>query len=262
MEFQGLKLDYYPTMFEIENLLRVSMHTILVKKKGVNYFNEKILSKFEYEIQGKVEQIDFVNKILTKKLEEPKYKSFEKFEYPHLWYSEFSLLIILLDHYWQDIFSDIFRSPRNNYKTIIQKGFDLIPIRNAIAHNRFLHSMELDSVRTYHQFLKNTIVPEYITNYNILVYNKIPDLKIQLKQLLDNVLTTIYDRSIIPRAKIKELKVVYSALGDFDSEFEEITEILQTYNNKIPQKPGSSELIDNIISDLNILTKITKWQKS
>ena len=256
----------YSLVFIIENKIRVAMHNILVKTFGIGYFDNKCLPNFEYEFNGELKQFNCIDKVKSKKNNEPKYIQKSGFSYPYLWYTEYSELVILLDHFWETVFFNIFLNPKNIRHEFIEKAFALIIVRNSVAHNRYINQNNYSDLESFKFILDYAIQQDYLSNYDELVFNKLENLRNEFEKRTSVIESQIEKVEFIKRDNLRNWRSLYSALmpnltNEYLSDFEELYSLLELYNKNSPNKPGRSDDIKLFIRENGISEKIKKFKK-
>ncbi len=96
------QIQSYKSVFMIENWVRVSMHNVMVKREGTNYFHEGIFPAFKVEYSDKV--INVVTMAIETKNKENKQNLKLGYDRHFLWYLDYRDLITLLEIHWDSYF--------------------------------------------------------------------------------------------------------------------------------------------------------------
>ena len=255
------------SLFHIENLIRVATHNLLVLKLGPNYFTEKHFPAFEITEFGKLNTYNLVSESLTKKNDEKKYKQNIGFDYPYLWYLDLSQLTILIEQFWSVYFFELFSNPKNIKDDLFVSLKRVRPIRNSIAHNRYLPLIEYNEIVSCYELVKGSLRKELLFNYEQLVFTLIENQKNEIKSLIEKITELILKYNFIDRLLIKNLQSTYTIYiqsintNQLDvDKFSILIELLRDYN-KLPRKPGVVDLHDKFINENKIELKLKSLVK-
>jgi hypothetical protein len=271
----GAMIDYnritkqnqaYELTFVIENLLRVAMHNTMVAKLGPNYFTGDNFPQFTYKRLFGENEINIINIAKERKGHDRKYNLALGYDYPLLWYLDFGVLISVIHVFFDQYFIEMFTVPKNEVYRLIERLEGISPIRNAIAHNRYISDIDLGDLKSLSRVLTASLKEIMIKNFNLLTLNPIEELVDNLLSSLNEIKTAIVGKTFVPRTDIRNLASAYSAfisILDEDaaiSEFEEIFGLLRQYN-RLPRKPGKGNQIGSFCKDTEIFDKIEQFAK-
>ena len=239
----------YELTFTIENKLRVSMHNIMVAKKGLNYFTTSTLPGFEYNINGQQKEVDVIKYAKQRRGKEKHYNMVLGYEYPDLWYLDFPILLAIIDVYWDNYCKNIFVvSAIRNKTEILRRMSGIVHIRNAVAHHRYVSAIDLNDLESAMQVLDSYINKNYLYNFDDLVLNSFENQIKQLIETCDQIKVKIEKGLIIRESNIELLKSTFSAVSSMTQTTQGITKLealialIKKYN-KLPRKPGRGEEI-------------------
>ena len=261
------QIKAYEYSFLIENMLRVSMHNIMVKKEGLTYFHENIFPEYEYKGITSQKKINVVTSAKQRKGTERKYNIWLGYDYPYYWYLDFSVLISLLDAFWDNYFHAIFKSRKKKTKEdILSRLKRVIPIRNAVAHHRYISNIDINDLESLFTILKASLNESYLNNFYNIALNSFENLVRNFVRQCDEIKNFIKRGKYLDKSKIDELKSLFSALlsdsvaENVLDEFNEIIDILIKYN-RLPRKPGRGNEISHFRSETNLEEKISLLAK-
>jgi hypothetical protein len=255
----------YFYIYEIENKLRVAMHNLLVKKIGSNYFTSANFPPFAYILIRK-DHLDIVNSAVTRKNKEKIYNLNLKYDYPLLWYLDYSILVAALDYFWDKYFHELFREPIKIKIDIINRLVNLAPCRNAIAHNRYLSIIDFNDLESLYLILGSSIKKELLINYDNLALNIIEALYEKVTKEIDSLILILDTNLTVDDNKLNILISDISAISStsqnasLNSIISEIFQILNKYN-QLPRKPGHYSIIRKYIDNSDILLKLEHLKK-
>lgn len=253
----------YELTFLIENLLRVSMHNLMVKKVGVNYFVEAVFPEFEYKKISGSKQINIVVEAKKRKSLERQYNITRNYDWPYLWYLDLTILIALIVNFWNEYFYEMFTEPNRIKNDIILRIENILPVRNAVAHHRYISSIDFSDLESLLKVLKESLNDLYINNFDKFTFNTGESLFICLIHNLKEIKDLIKAGNYIDRRKLRDLKSMLGALAailvkdDYIQISEEIIVIIEKYN-KLSRKPGQGEKITAFQKETLIENKIIK----
>lgn len=254
----------YRKLFYIENYLRVAMHNSLVKKFGADYFNNEVFPPYEYiSITGPNKKIDVVERTRNIKSYEKKYNLTLGYEYPYLWYLDFSILISMLDVY-QSYFLQIFIN-KKIMTEIIGRLNNLCSSRNAIAHNRFISIIDASDIDGTYNVVKASINEKYIANFNNIALNPMETIVEEFRDASHKLRVKIDAGEYIDKQNIDNYKSGFSAILSIVSNkdlslFNTFLNLLSEYN-KLSRKPGLYNNIRKFVETTDILVLVSRLEK-
>lgn len=236
--------DAYKDLYFIENLLRISIHNFLTDKYGDNYFNKNVFKPFyDYGLSNKI--IDIVSNVGGRINKENILLIREK-EIHHIWFLDYRILISLLDHFWEDNFSEIFEKPTEKRKVhLLESLTRLIGARNAIAHNRKITEKEHLEISNVLILLFDIIKKEYYQNAIVILEKTQRQAIYKFVEILENFLFLISEHKLIRKNDQSSVRKQYSAftmMSNHDHEFNNIySKIISEIKeyNKITRSPGN-----------------------
>ncbi len=244
----------YELTFLIENNLRVSMHNVMVKKVGINYFTESTFSDFVYEKKN----INVIQLAKERRGSERTNNIDLGYDFPYFWYLDFPVLIILIDVFWDKYFCEIFKTEKRRIgNEIINRLNYIIRIRNAIAHHRYVSTIEISDLKTVHQVLEKSFKRDYLYNFNDLALNSLAMIGCKFLESCLIIKTHLQEKTIINASTMSYWRSTFSAvysMADLKStlnEFELLVAIIRKYNN-LPRKPGKGDVIRDFIFESRI----------
>ncbi len=250
----------YSVMFNIENILRVAMHNIMVQKIGIEYFNINIFPEYEYRELAGDKKINVIMKAKERKKSEKIYNLNLGYDYNYFWYLDYNILISLLEIFGNKYFNELFKNSKSK-SDIILRLKNAAPIRNKIAHNRYISNIDLNDLESLSIILNNGLNNTYLHNYNELALNSLEELLSTFKSSFCNILDIIKNKRIIQHDMLRKLKSTFSAILEVNeikktkNDFEEILKIIESYN-KLPRKPGRGKEIFDFIHQNGLIDKI------
>ncbi len=246
----------YYLMFFIENILRVSMHNIMIKKEGVNYFREDVFIEYENKDINPTKKINIINNATELKKNEKTTNLFLNNDFPYFWYLDFRILISVVDHFKDNYFREMFTNDRF-MKEIIHRLKNIEPIRNAIAHNRYIASVSLSELESLSHLIKQGINNIYLNNFEEIALNPLEKIISNFKISLENIIKIINRGEIISRDTLRNLdsnfSVLYSIKNDENklNNYNLIIESIKEYN-QLSRKPAQGDAISNFRKNSNI----------
>lgn len=260
------QLKGYEFSFLIENMLRVSVHNILVKRIGINYFTIANFPEYSDKSIRPDIKLNIVQKAKQLKAEGrldsiPHYK-----DYPLLWYLDYRILISMVNNFWDSYFFDLFNKPKLKI-SILDKLNSISNIRNSIAHNRFLNKYEINETSNAYNLLKISIKNIYLENFEDIVFNPIEKRKDILLNLFDKVISLLNGLNVIDRRTIRNINSLMSDYLDiYDKPFcmeklEEIKNLIDSYNG-LPRKPATGYKIRSFLTSSDLIEKLITLKKS
>ena len=257
--------DAYEILFNIENMIRVSMHNIMIEKVGISYFSEKTFPPFLYKSISK-DKIDIIKKANSRKQAEKKYNLSLGYEYQHFWYLDFKILIAVLDNFWNIYFNDIINESNNIKEELINRLKLIIPARNALAHNRYISNIERNDIENSFEIINIHINKKYLFNFQNLAINIYEKIVEEILIIFEQIIEKIKSLKTIEYNILYNLKSSYSvyiSINKIDeiNEINSIIELLINYN-KLPRKPGSGDIIRKFISNNKLDNKISNFVNS
>jgi hypothetical protein len=247
----------YALLFIAENMLRVSMHNVMVSKVGIDYFREDVFPEYEYvESFGPKRTINIFKTASEKKALESSLNKSLGYTYPHLWYVDFRVLLSMLDIFGYTFFDPIFINKKAKHELLNRLKY-IERARNSLAHNRFISNIDLADIESLHASLNHGLNTFYLFNFSELALNS-ADILLNLlsgtmQQLLNLIKTGKFvDRRILRLAEshfsaILSLDIPHQSIDDFNLIMKCITEF-----NKLPRKPGRSADISTFLSNTNL----------
>jgi hypothetical protein len=233
----------YSLMFLIENMLRVSMHNAMVRKRGLDYFSEGYFPEYECaEIRGPGKPICVVSHARDCKSSERLSDLWLGNDYPYLWYVDFRVLVSMLEQFGAEYFDDIFVNKKVKHD-IIYRLKRMYPIRNAIAHCRYLSDVAISDIDSLHEFMSKYLESTYIEGFEDIVLNSLEGLLMKFKECGEEVRRAVVSGEVVGRPILRDFQSKFSALLSNEvsdmiiSEFVRILDLLTQYN-KLPRKPG------------------------
>ena len=252
----------YESIFLIENTMRVAMHNILVKKIGVDYFKEDIFPTFKYEMFKKDINILQVSK--ERKGTEKRYNLSLGYNYPKIWYLDYSILLAVLDNFWDSYFSEILIKPKKYKKEILTRLNNISHIRNAIAHNRYISNVDSSDLDSLLKIMNSYINKDYIENFERIALNKFEKISVEVLNLAEEILGLINQKEFVSRKVINDFKSTFSLYisiceNKFITElFQDVIDNILEYD-KLPWKPGSAKIIGEFLRDNSLKEKISSF---
>lgn len=256
----------YSLIFLIENILRVSMHNIMIKKVGVDYFKKEIFPEYEYKEINPNIKINIINNASELKKHERTSNVFLNHDFPHFWYLDFRILISVIDYFGSNYFREMFTNDRFMNDIIIRLK-NIEPIRNAIAHNRYISSVNLADLESLFKLLEIGLNDIYRKNFADISLNPLEKIILNFQENLENIINIIRRGEILNREILRTLNsnfsVLYSIKIDDDKlrKYNEIVNLLEAYNN-LPRKPGRGDDISNFIRTSGIKELISLFAES
>lgn len=252
----------YELTFLIENLMRVAMHNIMTAKQGANYFDEKALPEFEYREIKASGKINVVNAAKQRKGTERRYNLALGYDYPFFWYLDFRVIISLIDVFWTKYFHRMFKTKSNKVKQeIISRLKLIVPIRNAVAHHRYLSNVDVADLEGCYKILRANLNPDYVRTFSNLALNSLEGIVGKLVASCQDLRYVLGKGKYVDRDKIFQFVSSFSAVVSATdiitqvSLFEDVMGLLKRYN-QLPRKPGRSKDIELFIEQTSIATKI------
>jgi len=249
--------EAYKILFDIENKLRVGMHNLMIEKEGICYFSKNIFPPFEY---GK-RNLSIIDSVLSRKSKEKDLNLKLKYEYPHFWYLDYKILIATIEHFWGMYFNSLFNINEQCKDDVICRLLFVAPIRNAIAHNRYISHIDLNDIKSLHAILEASIEKKYLYNFNDVALNSFEIIIDDLIDICKNIREKISTKIIINSDKLRNLKSIYSIYNSIIEKQDDLSIINQvirqidTYNN-LPRKPGNAKKINDFVKDTELLNKL------
>ena len=256
------QLKAYESIFLIENKLRVSMHNIMVQKIGPDYFNEKVFPEYEYTNVAGSKKINIRKSALERRGTERKYNIKLGYDYPYFWYLDFTLLISLIDVFWDEYFHEVFNTTKKFKSDLLSRLNNIHPTRNAIAHNRYISDIDLHDLESILKILNISFNEHLLIGFEEIALNSFENLIIRLGKSLRDLNEIIGTGEYINREILRELKSNFSALlSSFDGEeevicFTSLINLLYEYN-KLPRKPGRGSEIKTFVQENDLTQKIS-----
>jgi len=255
------QLEAYKLIFTIENKLRVGMHNIMVNKRDLIYFTNENFPNFRYEKVSGEKEIDIISLATNRKNIEKEINISLGYDYPLFWYLDYAVLIAVLDTFWEHYFKDIFLRPRKHKNEILSRLDTLNPIRNAIAHNRYISNIDFADITNSFVLLEKLIVAKYLSNFDEIVMNTKENLIVILEKYCDDFSYAINNNQLIHNHQIRMLLNNLSGLmmiaGESNIYFDiiELQNIIKSYN-QLPRKPGRGDDLKEFKKKTKILKKI------
>jgi len=136
---QNYDIECYEYLHNLENNLRKMIIFYLAKNYGKNWWDQRIPSDIKDDHGDK-------KGTRSKKIEEMGIKEHDAEDMHEIFYADFSDLkkIIERKDNWREVFKDIFKR-----KGVLVKLDELYPLRNRIAHNRYLTKENTDTIRLH-----------------------------------------------------------------------------------------------------------------
>jgi hypothetical protein len=255
----------YSLMFIIENMLRVSMHSAMVKKKGATYFNEASFPEYEdKEVRGLGKPINVVKDAKDRKNTEQQGNLWLGKDYPYLWYVDFSILVSMLDQFGHQFFDVIFVNARSK-RDILSRLKNVYPIRNAIAHARYLSDAAISELETLSASMEKEMVELHLDNFSDIALNSTEGLILTFRESCEKIRTAVQNGDVISRGLLREFRSKFSALlsndmsADVVDAFLKVETLLGEYN-QLPRKPGRAREISDFVKSSGIMQLLTDLQ--
>ncbi len=252
----------YSRLFKGENLLRVGMHSLIVNKEGLAYDIASLFPPFNYVIGTSNVRIDVAKEVTKRKSKERQYNILMGFEYPGPWFLDFSYLMALLDQFWVNYFKDLFITDSDSQSAVVSRMRAAHPVRNAIAHNRFVSEIDFGDITAFCTTVEHYIKPDFTADYNQLVFTKLALLREEICSTIGRLRIEIESRRIITPKRTNELGVLLSAfyqarpiIPKAISAFEQFRKATDSYNN-LSRKPKESPRIAKFVHESGILSKL------
>ncbi len=160
----------YTLLFLVENMLRVSMHNIMVSKIGTDYFREEIFPEYDcLELLGPGKRIDICRAASERKSFEKHINKCLGYTFTHLWYLDFRVLLSMLN-----VFTAYFDPIFVNSKTkddLLSRLRNIEAARNSLAHNRFISDIDLADIQSLHTSLERGLNKIYLIDFMTLALN-------------------------------------------------------------------------------------------
>ena len=174
---------------------------------------------------------------------------------------DFRILIAVLDVFWDSYFYEIYNSKRDKDDLIFRLK-SISPIRNAIAHNRYISNIDLNDLRSLLKLLSYSINKSYLKDFDKLTTNSYEIVAEKILNMCNVILWKISEKLVISKGNINSLKSTYSVFNNLmDNGIDiqklvEIVELLNRYNN-LPRRPGSGEMIKKFLNSSLLVSKIS-----
>ena len=248
----------YQLLFIIENKLRVTMHNIMVKNKGSAYFTNQVFPEFVRDPPSENKKTNVVMLAEQRKGYEKEYNIALGYDYPYFWYLDFTILISLLDAFWDKYFYKIFRRPKKRVKDeILNRLRNIVKIRNAIAHNRYISNIDLADLESSLKILDINLDDDFLTNFAEIALNSFETLVNTFISYCTEIQSTVKRGKYIDKFKIDKLQSLFSVILSITENteqincFEKLVVLFKEYN-KLPRKPGKGDLIKLFKKDSDI----------
>lgn len=258
----------YEITFLVENMLRVSMHNVMVKKVGVNYFNEQVFPEYECRKVLGQNKINVVNVAKSRRGLEKPYNILRDYDFHFYWYLDFSILISLLDTFWDKYFHEILKSAKNRIKDELMHRLEIImPIRNAIAHNRYISNIDLADLESLLAVLQASLNVDYLRNVEDLALNPHEEIINNCLDILNNMDLAIKAGKYVDKPFLLDLRSSFSAVISLTEnktqihDLENIINLVEKYN-RLPRKPGRIGEIASFKQATQLEGKISAMIKS
>jgi hypothetical protein len=254
------QLEAYKVLYQLENILRVALHKFMTEKFGENYFTEEIFSPFFHSSLKR--EINIVSYIKGKQKEELELLN-EKEEIHEIWYLDYRILVLIIEHYWDDDIGccNIFKNLDDDKKTyIFTRLSNLMKSRNNIAHNRKIEEITLTQVKSVLDEIPDYVKSEYLDISKEFLITTSSQVLNELILELQNLISLI---NIFEFVKPKILDSIKINLGiilkkdvskSFINELGDVVSLLKNYNSLL--KPSSREKVSLFIKDNLLLEKI------
>jgi hypothetical protein len=252
--------EAYKYLYEIENSLRVAMHTAMATKMGLAYFNDAVFPPFE-DKSSTIRKINLARKARALKKKEREYNLQFGYEYHHFWYIDYRELVLALEQYWDQHFSDIFNDRLYTKADIIGRLIRLSAFRNNIAHNRYISNIDLSEIRSVWALIRRSIKKDFLINYKSLAYNSQEEMIRAFSSAITDIKATIGKCLIVNYTDLQRLLSLGAYLtailseDAFGADVKVLKETIEAYN-AIPRTPGNAPEINRFINSSNLNEKV------
>ncbi|MDP2653730.1 MAG: hypothetical protein Q8Q08_06835 [Candidatus Omnitrophota bacterium] len=258
--------EVYKALFLLENYLRVSMHNLMVTSDGENYFHRSLFPPFKHpRINEGRKDIDIITESSRLKSHEKYYNLMLGYVYPGFWYLEYRILVATLDYFWDSNFVNLFTMNGAAFRSdLIERLFRVAPIRNAVAHDRYVSFIDSNELHGLLQMINRVMKSELIVNFEQIVLNPLEDNRKELIGVGEEIINKINVFEVLPEGLVRSFKILSEAcliqLGKNGSSREifEAVEIFRQYN-AFPRTPGGSDNIRNFTLEKGIPGKIRSF---
>jgi len=228
----------------------------LFEKVGINYqiydvfppYSDSTISKDQINIKKQVDDRIALD------------KSLENIQPFYL--LDFSVLISIIENFWDNHISSIFIKQNNESKKLIVGRLNYIkPIRNDIAHNRTITQEQYNEIESCTQFVVEYIKPIFIKKTNILISkDKFDTLNIFITTLED-IKSLIDDFQVVKRDYLNRINDIYHVicmkinsieLMSFKTKFITLVKLISTYN-RVPRKTDDIRAARKKRIDINLM---------
>jgi hypothetical protein len=253
----------YTLLFLVENMLRVSMHNIMVSKIGTDYFREDIFPEYEYlELVGPNKKINICRGASEKKSSEKHINKCLGYTYAYLWYIDFRILLSMLNAF-SSYFDPIFVNNKTKDDILIRLR-NIDAVRNSLAHNRFISDVDLADIQSLHTTLDQGLNKIYLADFVTLALNPSEILICKFSDTLQQLLTMIKKGDFIDRKVLRVMKSQFSAilsLGISQEAIKDLEHIIMLISefNKLPRKPGQRADISSFLAKTGLDSNISDF---
>lgn len=238
----------------------MAMHNVMVKREGTNYFQESIFPPFRVEFSR--DEINIVVSAKERKQTERAQNLRLGYDRHYFWYLDYRQLTALLKHHWDSYFQMAFSESSRVKSDIFHRLSRIEPIRNAIAHHRYVTERDLHELQALEDQLNSNLKNEYIRNFDDLALNPKEGLMEHIGGLVTGIQHNLETFTCVPAEKVHAFKNAVSLYlpmveqTQFAEQVDEFCNLLWEYN-QMPRKHGSAQIVSRFIKERGLLDKAT-----
>jgi hypothetical protein len=259
----------YKCIYNIENMIRISIHSYYRSKKGTSYFNNGTFPKYEDKWINSKEKIDIVKLIKSVISKEKKYE-LKKKNISEIFYLPFPILISMLENYWSSGLSDIFIDNIDNNK-LVSKLKDIVELRNAIAHNRPINSKENVNLQNVYYFISESMETKYINLYQYFIKSQNSELQDTFIKYAEEIIKSCQGYTFIKANTIYKMVQILDALelNTSDQKIREninkmYLELLYIEENMVKKyniyaRKADQDSMSDLVTNANVIKKIESF---
>ena len=203
----------------------------------------------------------------SKRGQERRYNISLGYDYPAFWYLDFSVLISFIDVFWDRYFYAILKTPKiKSKKELISRLRNILPVRNAIAHHRYVSNLDIGDLDILFRVLKASLNKDYINNFNEIALHSFEGLVKGFLDSCDEINEMIRKGRHVDALRLRKMKSSFSAVVSVKEsetgidEFEQLLAIIGRYN-RLPRKPGRGDEFSSFLKETGIEARISSLQK-
>jgi hypothetical protein len=253
MDLPPIIPNSYSYIFSIENLLRFSIHNYHTANDSDDYFCKEIFPPYiDDKISG--DSIEIIKSIRISDNDLFIKKLLDEERIHKIWLLDYSILISLLNHFWESRYSVIFLKSTDK-EHIISRLRNSITIRNAVAHNRLITNFQHNELKQLLTIINTNLKPEYSSFYEFAIENNLSRTVTQLVMLLEEIKDVIETCLSIRKIHFNRLKLLLTnySLQEANSNLKlsinlkELIKIFGQYNS-VAGKPGCSKSVHTMLN--------------